>query len=84
MGKYSDAISRGNASKSPQDIQRAKNQRSHQRRLFSKDSEQATINERLAKWRKLSPSQQLAELDKRGFAAKRQRARIQSKIDNAK
>lgn len=36
--------------------------------------------ERLAKWQALTPEQQLADLDRRGMRAVKQRTRIMSKI----
>jgi hypothetical protein len=49
-----------------------------------KEQRRKAAEANLAKWRKLTPEQQLKALDKGGYRAKKQRARIQSKIDAAK
>ena len=46
-----------------------------------KEARQEATVEREAYWAGLTPVQQLAELDKRGVTAKKQRARIQRAID---
>jgi len=47
----------------------------------SKDQRRQEGEERNEKWRKLTPSQQLQELDQRPGESKKQRDKIQGKID---
>lgn len=49
-----------------------------------KTQKQKEANERNAQWASLTPQQQLANLDKAGLVAKKQRAKIQKLIDAAK
>jgi hypothetical protein len=47
----------------------------------SKDQRRQEGEERNAKWQKLTPSQQLQELDQRPGASKRQRKKIQKLLE---
>lgn len=48
--------------------------------MKTKSVKQSEANVRNAQWAKLSPVQQLEALDKMGFVAKKQRAKIAKKI----
>ena len=48
--------------------------------MKSKQQKREEAQERNEAWAELAPAQQLASLDKRNLAAKKQRARIQAKL----
>ncbi len=53
------------------------------RAAADKDQRRLESDARNEAWRKLTPVQQLANLDLKGFVAKKQRARIEAKIVKA-
>jgi hypothetical protein len=84
MGKYEKRIASGRSNMSPSQIREAKNERCRTRNARRRAERRAAAEERQEEWGTLTPKQQLKALDGRlgeGIGAKKQRARIQEKID---
>jgi hypothetical protein len=61
--------------------QTGKNTRSHNRNMARRSIKRQEANIRNDKWASLTPTEQLADLDRRGYRAVRQRARIKARIE---
>jgi hypothetical protein len=86
MGKYSKQIEASRGNMSADQIRKIKIERTKARNTRRKAKRRATAEERQEAWEALTPQQQLVALDNRlgkGVGAKKQRARIQERIDGS-
>jgi hypothetical protein len=86
MGKYEKKIAAGRSNMSPAQIREMKNERAKARNTRRRAKRRAAAEERQEAWAKMTPQQQLKALDGRlgkGVGAKKQRARIQERIDGS-
>lgn len=80
---HAKGVSLSNAGRTAADIRAAKNSRSAKRNADRKEQRIAEATARNAKWRGLTPAQQIEVLDARfgkGCGAAKQRAKIAAKI----